>query len=203
MGNPSRFFSAAEYFWFNAAFGLLCAAEILIWLFTSSRWARHGERAKPDPSMWLIVFGWAGGVSLSFLLQSQAVPAAVRGLLFPHPFYFLGMVFLVGGTFLRAAAVWTLKRAFTLNVQTTNDQHLITSGLYRYIRNPAYTGSILSLLGIAFCLRGVIASFAVLILCAVCYGTRIRKEEKMLSAQFGEEFEVYRRHTWRLFPGLI
>ena len=149
------------------------------------------------------MFGWAGGVYLSFLLQSQTVPAAVCGLLLPHPFYFFGMILLLGGIFLRAAAVWTLKRAFTLNVQTTSGQHLITSGLYRLIRNPAYTGSILSLLGIAFCLRGVIAPFAVLVICAVCYGTRIRKEEKALLSQFGAEFEAYRQHTWPLFPGLI
>lgn len=203
MGNPSNFSGAAEYFWFNIAFYFLCAVEFLIWLFTSSRWARHGERAKPDPSMWLVMLGWAGSVYLSFLLQSHAVPAGIQKLLLPHAFYDFGMVLLLGGTVLRAAAVWTLKRAFTLNVQTTADQHLITSGLYRFVRNPAYTGSILNLLGIAFCLRGVLAPFAVLVLCVGCYGVRIRKEEKMLSGQFGAEFETYKKHTWRLFSGII
>jgi hypothetical protein len=86
MGNPIHFFNSTEYFWFNAAFSFLCAVEFLIWLFTSSRWARHGERAKPDPSMWLIELGWAGGVYLSFLLQSHSVPAAVRSLLLQFSF---------------------------------------------------------------------------------------------------------------------
>ncbi|QAT51033.1 isoprenylcysteine carboxylmethyltransferase family protein [Caproiciproducens sp. NJN-50] len=203
MGNPSDFSSASEYFWFNIAFYFLCAVEFLVWLFTSSRWARHGERVKPDPSMWLLVFGWAGSVYLSLLLRSHAVPAEMQSLLLPHAFYFFGMVLLVGGAVLRAAAVWALKRAFTLNVQIADGQRLITTGLYRFLRNPAYTGSILSLLGIAFCLRSALAPVAVLVLCAVCYGVRIRKEEKALSGQFGAEFETYQKHTWRLFPGII
>jgi len=33
--------------------------------------------------------------------------------------------------------------------ETTNEQHLIKTGLYHIIRNPAYTGSIISLLGVA------------------------------------------------------
>lgn len=99
MGNPSRFFNAAEYSWFNAAFYFLCAVEFLIWLFTSSRWARHGERSKPDPSMWLIILGYSGGIYLSLLLQSHAVPVSVRNLLLPHAFYFLGIIFMVGAEF--------------------------------------------------------------------------------------------------------
>ncbi|MVB12242.1 Phospholipid methyltransferase [Caprobacter fermentans] len=203
MGDPSKFVSTAEYFWFNSAFGLLCCSEALIWLFTSSRWARGGERAKADPSMWLIILGFYISILLSFESRSRAVPSWMQSLLLPHAFYFIGMAFLVGGIILRCVSVWTLKRAFTLNVQTTDDQHLIAKGPYRLIRNPAYTGSILSLLGIALCLRGAAAPVPVLILCAVCYGLRIRKEESSLSDQFGEEFEAYKQHTWRLFPWLI
>ncbi|QNK39678.1 methyltransferase family protein [Caproicibacter fermentans] len=204
MGDPSKFISAAEYFWFNSAFGLLCCSEALIWLFTSSRWARHDERPeRRDATLWLIIFAWWGGIVVSFGLRSKGVSPTVQSLLLPHAFYFVGMAFLVGGILLRCVSVWTLKRAFTLNVQTTDDQHLITKGPYRLIRNPAYTGSILSLLGIALCLRSVFAPVPVLILCAVCYGLRIRKEERALSDQFGEEFEAYKQHTWRLFPGII
>ncbi|MBC2401458.1 hypothetical protein HGI59_06625 [Clostridium saccharobutylicum] len=36
-----------------------------------------------------------------------------------------------------------VKYLFKLSVQTTSDQHLIQKGFYLYIRNPAYTGSIL------------------------------------------------------------
>jgi protein-S-isoprenylcysteine O-methyltransferase Ste14 len=31
---------------------------------------------------------------------------------------------------------------------------------------------------------------------------RINSEERLLLSQFGDEYEVYRRRTWRLVPGL-
>lgn len=203
MGNPSHFATLAEYNWFTASFYFLCAVEFFIWLFTSSRWARHGERVKPDSSMYLVMFGWMGSAYLAFFFRSQSAPAALRTLLLPHAFYFLGMILLLGGVLLRAASVWTLKRVFTMNVQTSADQPLITTGPYRFVRNPSYTGSILSLLGIAFCLRSAFAPLAVLVLCAVCYGLRIRKEEKMLEKQFGGAFIAYKQRTWRLVPWII
>ena len=43
------------------------------------------------------------------------------------------------GIIVRLVAVLTLKKAFTLNVQTTNEQHLVTTGIYHKVRNPAYT----------------------------------------------------------------
>jgi protein-S-isoprenylcysteine O-methyltransferase Ste14 len=69
-------------------------------------------------------------------------------------------------------SVLTLKQAFTHTVQTTQDQHLIQKGLYGIVRNPAYTGSILSLVGVAFAYRYVFAPICVLVICLFCYGVR-------------------------------
>ena len=88
----------------------------------------------------------------------------------------------------------------TLHVQTTAGQHLITSGLYHTVRHPAYSGSILSLLGAALAFRNIAAVCLVLFFCLICYSTRIRVEEKALEAQFGEEYIAYKRGTYRLLP---
>ncbi|MBP2031917.1 protein-S-isoprenylcysteine O-methyltransferase Ste14 [Clostridium algifaecis] len=56
------------------------------------------------------------------------------------------------------------------------------------------------LLGIAFSLRNIFAPIIVLIICIVCYGIRIKIEEKALKEQFKEEFENYRKNTYCLFP---
>lgn len=202
MGDVSKFSGVMEFYLFNAAFGLFCASEFLIWLFTSVRQAMNGKRANRDATLWLVLSGCAGSVWLSFFFRSRSVSPAIRGLLLPRAFFWIGIALLLGGIVLRGLSVRTLQSAFTLNVQTAEDQHLITKGPYRLIRNPSYTGGILSLLGVAFCLRSVFAPFAVAALCALCYGIRIRKEEKALSLRFGQEFENYKQHTWRLFPGL-
>lgn len=200
MGDASKFFDLFEYHAFNGALGFLFLSEFLIWFFTSSRWARKGERGGGDSTVWLVLFAWCASLLLGFYFRSEDVEASVRNLLLPHAFFYIGMIFLVGGTLLRDFSVWTLKRAFTLNVQTTEDQRLIQSGPYRKLRNPAYTGSILSLLGAALCLRNVFAPIPVLVLCLLCYGIRIRKEEKALEEQFGKQFETYKKSTWRLIP---
>lgn len=65
-----------------------------------------------------------------------------------------------------------LGKAFTLNVQVTSRQRLITSGLYQKIRHPAYTGSILCLVGVALALRNFLSVIGVFCCCIICYQKR-------------------------------
>lgn len=44
------------------------------------------------------------------------------------------------GIFIRAISAATLRNNFTVEVNTSNNQDLIKSGLYKYVRNPAYLG---------------------------------------------------------------
>ena len=112
----------------------------------------------------------------------------------------IGTVFAAAGIVIRLSAVLTLKKAFTLHVQTTAGQQLVTSGLYHTVRHPAYSGSILSLFGVALAFRNIVAVCLVLFCCLICYSTRIRVEEKALEAQFGKEYADYKRSTYRQFP---
>ena len=121
-------------------------------------------------------------------------------ILLPHAFYYVGLAAILIGTTLRIYAVWSLRHAFTLSVKTGSNQQLVTTGVYRYIRNPAYAGTILSMLGNAFCFRSVFAPLVVLLLLAICYGIRIKVEEKALYERFGEDFKNYCFRTWRLIP---
>lgn len=93
------------------------------------------------------------------------------------------------GIIVRLVAVLTLKKAFTLNVQTTNEQHLVTTGIYHKVRNPAYTGSIMSLVGIALSLRNLFATVLVLLFSIICYSIRIYVEEAALRERFQDELK--------------
>lgn len=201
MGDPSKFSSLTDYYLFTICMGLLLLSEAVIWLFTSVGSGRKTKEKRADKgTLWLILLGFFGSIWVSFYCRSQMFPAPFRNLLLPHLFFYIGLSLIVAGMLVREFSVWTLKRAFTLSVQTTDGQHLIQKGFYRHVRNPAYAGSILSLLGIAFSLRNAIAPFAVLILCLLCYGIRIQVEEKALRTQFGQEFDEYCKHTYRIFP---
>ena len=202
MLDSTKFLFLTEYHVFNIALSTLIMIEFFIMIYTMRGNKTGGRKRKSDNgSIFLVMISFYGSIFLSVLFRGKGMPERISGLLLPHFFCIVGIVLMFLGIILRCSAVWTLKRAFTLNVQTTDEQHLIKTGLYKIVRNPAYTGSILSLIGVALAYRNVISLIGVIILCFVGYGIRIKTEEKALREQFTNEFDSYCRITkYRLIP---
>lgn len=67
--------------------------------------------------------------------------------------------------------------------------------MYKFVRHPAYTGSILSLLGVSIALKNIPAILIVAICSFVCYQIRINVEEAVLQKYF-KEYKLYKeKHT--------
>jgi protein-S-isoprenylcysteine O-methyltransferase Ste14 len=109
---------------------------------------------------------------------------------------------LVLGLGVRAAAVFTLGRAFSANVATRTGQRLQQSGLYSLVRHPSYLGLELILLAFALHARTWACLAVVLVPPTLALLYRIRVEETALRRAFGEEYEDYSRSTKRLIPGV-
>jgi protein-S-isoprenylcysteine O-methyltransferase Ste14 len=81
-------------------------------------------------------------------------------------------------------------------------EHLVVSGLYRYVRNPMYV----SVVAIILAQSLWFASPAVLIYAAIVWATVtafvILYEEPTLARTFGEEYADYRAHVGRWVPRL-
>lgn len=151
----------------------------------------------------VVRFGSSLLVGAGAFFRSRSVPEFMRGLLFPHFVYYIGTALIIIGVIIRCSAVRTLRRAFTFQVQMSADQHLITRGLYHFVRNPAYTGSMMSLHGVTLAYRSILGMISVIFVCLICYGIRIHIEEKALREQFQQEFEAYCQKTkYRLIPGI-
>src|SRR3954466_15230163 len=72
-------------------------------------------------------------------------------------------------------------------------QHLVVGGLYRWIRNPMYCAVVSCVIGQALLLgRDVLWVYAVGLM-ALFYAFVRGYEEPKLRAQFGSEYEAYRR----------
>jgi protein-S-isoprenylcysteine O-methyltransferase Ste14 len=113
----------------------------------------------------------------------------------------LGLILAVLGLVFREWAVIILGRNFSRVVVIKSDQKLVTSGPYRWIRHPAYTGMVIIYLGLSLGLGswvGVLITI-VLILASTLY--RINVEERVLLDAWGDEYRVYMKKTWKLFPG--
>lgn len=107
---------------------------------------------------------------------------------------------ILGGV-LRLWPVFVLGRRFSGLVAIQRDHELVTTGIYRYIRNPSYLGLLTGSLGWALAFRSGIGIFITALL-LIPLIARIRAEERLLASHFGAEYENYRARTWRLLPGV-
>jgi protein-S-isoprenylcysteine O-methyltransferase Ste14 len=113
----------------------------------------------------------------------------------------LGVVLFAGGGALRIWPVFILGRRFSGLVAIQPGHTLVTTGIYSVIRNPSYLGMMILSLGWALAFRSAIG---VLLAAAnlVPLVARMGAEEALLHSEFGEQYDGYRRHTWRLVPWL-
>ncbi len=77
---------------------------------------------------------------------------------------------------------------------------LVTTGVYSTLRHPMYSGFWLMALAQLLLLPNWIAGPAGLVGFATLFIGRVRREEQMMIAAFGEEYRSYMRRTTRVVP---
>jgi protein-S-isoprenylcysteine O-methyltransferase Ste14 len=112
---------------------------------------------------------------------------------------YIGLALLTLGGALRVAAVFVLGHRFTGLVAIQEGHRLQTTGLYRHVRHPSYTGALLYVAGYVLVFRCWLGLLLVAGTLAVLV-PRMNSEEALLESEFGEEYKSYRRRTWRLVP---
>lgn len=199
MGDPTKFNYIWEYNLFNFALLMLFISEIFIFVYAHEKKDRK-VISRDRGTKWLLYLNFIVCIFISFYNVSKKAFDFIRMMKLPGFCIELGIGLMLLGIVIRVSAVLTLKKAFTLNVQVTSRQKLITLGLYRKIRHPAYTGSILSLVGVALALRNLLSVIIVFCCCIICYQIRITVEETVLENRFGDKYTSYKHNTYKLFP---
>ena len=113
---------------------------------------------------------------------------------------YLGLFIIICGIFIRFSAIRTLGKFFTVNLAIHDNQRLIKSGLYKYIRHPSYTGSLLSFLGLGVSFNNWISLLIIIIPVLISFIYRINIEEQLMLELFGEEYSEYKKSSRRLIP---
>ena len=80
-------------------------------------------------------------------------------------------------------------------------ERIVSSGPYRWTRNPMYLGHLIFFAGIAVTLGSWIAAI-VLAAHAVWFDRRVRADEGRLASLFGDSYRDYCRRVHRWIPGL-
>ncbi len=183
---------------------LLFTIVIVLWAASESfntsgiRLGRRtpGSSRRDHGSYWIMLLVVWGSIIVSLL--ARAVGLGV----FHGDLQYLALGVIVCGIALREWAVLSLGRSFTVVVTIFSGQMLVRRGPYRWIRHPAYSGNILSLVGFPLSLGTAAGGLLVLVLSLAGYLYRVRIEERALLEAFGDEYREYMQHTSRFFPGL-
>jgi protein-S-isoprenylcysteine O-methyltransferase Ste14 len=113
----------------------------------------------------------------------------------------LGVALAAVGGALRLWPVYALGHRFSGFVAIQPGHQLLTTGLYSVIRHPSYVGLLLISAGWSLAFRSIVgllltaATFVLLL-------RRIAAEERLLSQQFGADYEAWRARTARMIPGV-
>jgi protein-S-isoprenylcysteine O-methyltransferase len=112
----------------------------------------------------------------------------------------VGVVAGLLGLLVRLWALLTLRHRFTRTLLVHEGHTVERGGPYRFVRHPGYLGSLMTLNGVALASGSAPVFVASLAATSVAYAHRIRAEDAMLVAAFGEAYESYRREVGALFP---
>jgi protein-S-isoprenylcysteine O-methyltransferase Ste14 len=140
------------------------------------------------PPMWLVF----GVVTIFALNEFYPGPryTSLTGQLF-------GGVLLVFGLAMLVFAGGTFRRAGNDLVPFRNVSKLVTTGVFRFTRNPMYLGMAAILLGSAVTVGAVTALVVAPLFMLVIQWRYIYLEEALLQRQFPEEFSAYRSRVRR------
>jgi protein-S-isoprenylcysteine O-methyltransferase Ste14 len=84
----------------------------------------------------------------------------------------------------------------------TPTKNLVVTGLYRFVRNPMYTGALLVVLGEALLFQSKGLIIYALVIFGVAYFVILFFEEPYLADKFGKSYELYRQSVRRWIPRL-
>jgi protein-S-isoprenylcysteine O-methyltransferase Ste14 len=157
-----------------------------------------GGRTTVDWTFWLVIAAVAAGVNLGF--RAAHVHSTVLGGGWAP--VAAGLVVLAAGVALRTWAIVTLGRLFKFVVVIQDGHRVVTSGPYRLLRHPSYTGGLAALLGAGIALDSWLSILALVFIPLLAVLVRIHLEEAELATALGPEYTRYASRTHRLVPGL-
>lgn len=172
------------------------AAWAAFWIYWLAAAARSKAAARTQPTGFLVIRILVAVVVAS-AIRSKAFE--LHGAIVHDPLaQGVGTALFLAGLLLAIWARLHLGRNWGTPMSEKVDAELVTSGPYRYIRNPIYSGLILAMVGssIAISPYGLVLAAAF----AAYFVYSCLVEERIMDRLFPEIYPEYRRSTKRLIP---
>lgn len=169
----------------------VCEAGLRIWETAEGR----GHLGRDQWTRVLIGLTLGGSVGGALALRAGAPSWRIGG-----PSWAIGSLVMWGGLGLRAWAVSSLGRSFRTTVEVDEGQPVVTTGPYRWVRHPSYTGLLLIVVGCGIAVGNGAALALTLVVPLPAMLRRIAVEEAELRRVLGDSYAAYQLHTARLIP---
>jgi len=177
-------------------------AVVLLWISSffversmiRSGGARSTEVRSDRGSGLLILLGVFVSISIANVFAASGFA------LLPVAAFYAGLAMIVLGIAFRFWAVASLRSFFSYTVQIKEGHRVIESGPYRFVRHPAYAGSLLTMVGVGFALQSWGAVLLIAAVFLAVFGYRIQVEERALVDSLGEEYLSYAKRVRRMIP---
>ena len=129
------------------------------------------------------------GVALGVLWPVELIPAPWQ--------YIAGGVIIAASLLLVASAFRLFRRARTPVPTYRTPTALVTDGVYTHTRNPIYLSMMLLMIGLAVTLDNIwLLALAAIFQQIIRWGV-IAREERYLSAKFGQDYRAFKQRTRR------
>lgn len=155
---------------------------------------KHGERK----SFFIVGIAIASSILLAIILRMFGVlNLSVYSLTVIQQ---LALMIYLFGIIVRYWSLILLGDYFTRDVEVEDQQDLVSRGPYKYLRHPSYLGLFSLTAGVLFFIGNVIAIPIGVIILFLALSHRIKIEEKMMLDMIGEEYKMWCKNRYRMFP---
>jgi protein-S-isoprenylcysteine O-methyltransferase Ste14 len=174
------------------------------WVFEAvmnvRQWVRARQRPSRDPTYVLMYLSIAASVIAAQILGRRGDLLWPGGLIWP---VVVGLTLIVACVAIRAWSIITLGHLFQYSIRIQSGHTVVTTGPYRFVRHPSYTGLVLGVAGYALACGDVWCLIAAAVLAGAGLAVRIRVEERQLRDALGADYDEFAAHHKRLIPGIF
>jgi protein-S-isoprenylcysteine O-methyltransferase Ste14 len=189
---------------FRTLLALAFIAMMVIRVYYQSRVLRDKREVKlREGSLSLVAGAMAALTSILFGSEYLFFPgffSFAYVLRYPDWLRWLGALLLSAGIVLLGFSHHHLGKSFHSLVVWRENQVLVETGPYRWVRHPIYTAYLMNYVGGGLLAGNLILTLAPVTMYAILVAIRIGKEEGAMRETFGQAYTEYEDRTGRLCP---
>ena len=155
---------------------------------------QRGHLLRSQDPWWLQYYPplvWIPFVIAYFFPFAVDLPITVR---------LLGLAMAIASAVFAAWAMWSLGKSYGIRMDLFDGHRLVTGGPYRLTRHPMYLGIVSFHIGATLAMESLALLAITLVYVIPFTALRIRAEDRVLAAAFGDEFRTFAGRVPALVP---